>query len=204
MSDDRRDDTVYLFHVTFEENLPGIIEKEALIPGGNNNGFSTLLFDEDSDSICLEDAESKIFVFAEWSGMVPYVKHLETKGDKNKRAVVLRISIRIEELADFELFKDEGQVCLGESDLQSSWYFNEAIQIGLIEIARHDDPNSLHWPDDDWSFKPLKEYNPEEDLMTLPEISELHSTDEFDMSEAAREASKAFFGEATAEEDDDE
>ena len=196
MSDD---DSVFLFHITMEKNLPGIIEEQALIPGGNENGIATLLEEEESNSYRWVDwAKDKIFVSANWNGMVPWIEKLNAK---KEWPVILRISIPIGELPDFELFYD-----LGDNDPPISWYFVESIPIGLINIAVHDDPDSaLSTSKKPWSFKPLGEYNLEEipDQRSLPDLLELPITNEFEMSEAAEEARNAFFDGAKRGHDDE-
>ena len=66
MSEESWREPVYLFHVTFEENLSDIIEKQ-LIPGGEN----------------VEDSEGKISVFAEWGKLTPYLEYLKEKGERS-------------------------------------------------------------------------------------------------------------------------
>ena len=178
-----------MFHVTFEANLQGIIEEEGLIPGGNQNGFANSI----GTDFFIEHAEDKIYITAEWAGMVPYIQHLKAKGEEYKIPVLLRIKISLDEFEEFTLYRDNNQVPLegGEAPLHSL-FFIDKIPIKHIEIATYKNPDTIY-PDAPWSFKPLADYDVDEDsptLLDLPGLEDLEGFLQYDMDQEVRDAIK--------------
>ena len=175
---------VSLFHITFEANLEGIIEKEGLVPGGNQNGLSNTI----GKDFFIEDYSSdKIFMSVEWAGMVPYIEHLKSKGEEDQKPVILLITIPFDEIEDFGMYQDTTKFSLegGKAPMQS-WFFIKSIPIKYIDIATYDDPTLTTW-----SFRPLADYDVDEDSSTLLDVHGLEDLSdylEYDMDHEVREA----------------
>ena len=175
---------VILFHVTFDCNLAGIKDKEGLVPGGNENGLGKAL--DLSESIA-EDAKDKIFLSMEALSMLPYIVHLKAMKDDDRAGdenpVILRIKIPLDEFADFEILRDENEVSLGEDIATNSWYFTNPVPIKYIDIATTDNP------DGPWLFKPLADFDLDEESTTLVDLfgDDLPHFPDFDMDEETKE-----------------
>ena len=174
---------VILFHVTFDCNLEGIIDKEGLVPGGNQNGLGKA-FDL-SESIA-EDSKDKIFFTMEFLSIIPYIDKMKAS-EQEENPVILRIKIPQDEFKEFGIFRDESEVSLeGEfGGSTRSWYFNTPVPIKYIDVATEN-------PDGPWLFKPLTDFDVDEESATLVDLlgDDLPDFLELDMDEETKEALK--------------
>ena len=180
--------TVVLFHITFEENLHKLIQQDlGLTPGGMANGFATSIGEEE----IIEFSKDKIFVVTQWDQMIPYIDHLIAKdeiqyGENPRIPVILRISIPLEAFKEFEFHKDHTEIPLSSEPQFESWYLVDLIPMEYIEIATYD---VIKGSESTWSFKPLVDYDVEEDFFNLLTLEQpvpgatVDYDDSFDMSE---------------------
>ena len=160
-------ENVILFHISTEQKLPDIIERDGLIP----------------------TPENEVFVFAKWAAMVPFLENALNDED-DIIYVILRITIPLDEFdAVNSMYKD---VTMEDAPFDS-WYFEKTIPISYIEIATYDNDTFDYTVDGQpWSFKPLAKHDVEKRQL-LPDLPIPGVTDEFDMSEDFMDANKSIF-----------